>query len=313
MNRSSRLASNVIVLLALVLVLAAIANAQTAASGPPREHFQNADVIYGWVQDSAGHRLRTFTTRPKNAAGKLPAIFFVGWLSCDSVEYSRGESDGFGAIFWRLIEQSGYATPRLDKAGVGESQGDCARLDFNNELLGYQVAFDEMLKYDFIDPEKVFVVGLSNGGGTSALIPRQHPVRGYIAASSWGRTWYEHMLELERVRLTGDGKTPGEVNSGIKAFTEFYDLPDSRDDAGRGGRAASGVEEFLVRCAGRAVRASSRLLSTVAGAESGRGLAEGDGARPGDAWNVGHHHERCRCAGDCGEREPRASRNGPVC
>jgi pimeloyl-ACP methyl ester carboxylesterase len=191
---------------------------------PPREHFQNAEVIYGWAQDNAGHKLRTFITRPKNASGKVPAVFFVGWLSCDSVEYARGETDGFGAIFWRLIEQSGYATVRMDKAGVGESQGDCSKLDFKTELSGYQSVFDEMLKYDFIDPAKIFVVGLSNGGGTSALIPRQHPVRGYIAASSWGRTWYEHMLELERGRLTAGGASPADVNSGVKAFTELYTL-----------------------------------------------------------------------------------------
>ena len=181
-------------------------------------------MIYGWVQDKAGHKLRTFVTRPKGATGKVPAIFFVGWLSCDSVEYPRGETDGFGAIFWRLIEQSGYASVRMDKAGVGESQGDCAKLDFNSELSGYQSAFDEIFKYDFIDPAKVFVVGLSNGGGTSPLVPRRHPVRGYIAASSWGRTWYEHMLELERGRLTRTGQTPAEVNSGVKVFTEFYNL-----------------------------------------------------------------------------------------
>lgn len=175
------------------------------ASEPARESFTNSTVRYEWAQDRAGHKLRMFVTTPKAATGKVPAIFFVGWLSCDSVEYPKGESDGFGAIFWRLIEQSGYATVRLDKAGVGESEGDCSRLDFHIELSGYQDAFEQMLKYDFIDPARIFVVGLSNGGGTSALIPRQHPVRGYIAASSWGRTWYEHMLELERVRLTGTG------------------------------------------------------------------------------------------------------------
>jgi pimeloyl-ACP methyl ester carboxylesterase len=112
----------------------------------------------------------------------------------------------------------------MDKAGVGESQGECAKLDFKQELSGYQSAFDEMLKYDFIDPARVMVVGLSNGGGTSALVPRQHPVRGYIAASSWGRTWFEHMLELERGRLAGTAVTPADVNSGVKAFTEFYNL-----------------------------------------------------------------------------------------
>jgi len=206
-----------------ILLLSSILWSQTT-SAPQREQFQNAEILYGWAQDEAGHKLRTFVTRPKTATGKVPAIFFVGWLSCDSVEYSKGETDGFGAIFWRLIEQSGYASVRMDKAGVGESQGDCAKLDFKAELSGYQAAFDEMPKYDFIDPSKVFVVGLSNGGGTSALVPRQHPVRGYITASSWGRTWYEHMLELERGRLSRTAQTPGDVNSGVRAFTEFYNF-----------------------------------------------------------------------------------------
>ena len=206
----TRFRQTVLSIACAISTLSALLPAQGSSTpAPKREHFQNADITYGWVQDSHGNRLRTFVTRPKGATGKVPAILFVGWLSCDSVEYPDGETDGFGAIFHRLIEQSGYATLRLDKPGVGESQGDCAKTDFTTELSGYQAAFDQMFKYDFIDPAKVFVVGLSNGGGTSALVPRQHPVRGYIAASSWGRTWYEHMLEMERVRLTKAGKSPG--------------------------------------------------------------------------------------------------------
>ena len=208
----------------LIVLLLLLSSGLFPQATTAREQFKNADVIYGWATDNAGHKLRTYVTRPKNASGKVPAIFFVGWLSCDSVEYPRGETDGFGAIFWRLIEQSDYATVRMDKPGVGESQGDCSKSDFTVELSGYQSAFGEMLKYDFIDPSRVFVIGLSNGGGTAALISGQHPVRGYIAASSWGRTWYEHMLEMERGRLTTARLTPAEVNSGVKALTGFYDL-----------------------------------------------------------------------------------------
>ena len=212
----------------LLIAVAAVAPflmAQTDPPQPKHEHFQNAEVLYGWAQDSHGERLRTFITRPNRARGKVPAIFFVGWLSCDSMEYADADTkDGFGILLRRLIEQSGYATVRMDKPGVGESQGDCSQADFNTELSGYQSAFAEMLKYDFIDPARVFVVGLSNGGGTAALVPRQHPVRGYVAASSWGRTWYEHMLELERRRLIEEGKSPAEVNAVVKAFVEFYNL-----------------------------------------------------------------------------------------
>ena len=90
-------------------------------------------MVYGWAQDNRGERLRTFITRPNTATatGKVPAIFFVGWLSCDSVEYPDATTkDGFGILLRRLIEQSGYATVRIDKPGVGESQGDCSKTDF---------------------------------------------------------------------------------------------------------------------------------------------------------------------------------------
>src|SRR5260370_312854 len=106
-------------------------SSSAAAPETGRERFEHADVLYGWVTNGRGDRLRTFITRPKESAGKVPAIFFVGWLSCDSVEYPKGETDGFGALIRRIIDQSGYATMRVEKSGVGESQGPrCEQADF---------------------------------------------------------------------------------------------------------------------------------------------------------------------------------------
>ena len=100
--------------ISILCVMSALTPALPGQAPPPavpkREHFQNAETTYGWVNDSRGNRLRTFVTRPKGAVGKVPAVFFVGWLSCDSVEYPDGDTDGFGAIFHRLIEQSRYAS-----------------------------------------------------------------------------------------------------------------------------------------------------------------------------------------------------------
>jgi pimeloyl-ACP methyl ester carboxylesterase len=206
-----------------VLLLGAAPLTSFAQTTPPREQFKNAIAQYDWVTNPKGQRIRTIVTRPKEASGKVPAIFFVGWLSCDSVEYVNGETDAFGAIFWRLIETSGFATMRMDKPGVGESEGNCAATDFQIELDSYRAAFDSLPKYSFIDQSKIFVIGLSNGGGTSPLVAGSHSVRGFIAASSWGRTWYEHMLELERGRLSRDSSvTPAKVNDAMKIFTDFY-------------------------------------------------------------------------------------------
>jgi pimeloyl-ACP methyl ester carboxylesterase len=196
-----------------------------AQSTRAREHFDHATVMYDWVSNHRGEKLRTFVSRPNGAAGKVPAIFIVGWLSCDSMEYPDANThDGFGILLRRLIDESAYATVRMDKPGVGESQGDCAKADFQSEMEGWQAAFESMRKYEFIDLDRVFVVGLSNGGGFAPLVAGNHAVRGFVSGGSWGRTWFEHMLELERRRLMAAGKTPADVNSSVKAFVEFYTL-----------------------------------------------------------------------------------------
>lgn len=196
-----------------------------AAQAPAREQFANADVLYDFVTNSHGEKLRTFITRPRAAQGKVPAIFFVGWLSCDTMEYPDANTmDGFGQVLRQLIDRSGYATVRMNKPGVGESQGDCSKADFRSEMEGFQAAFAALSKYDFIDRDRVIVVGLSNGGGFSPMVTGGQPVRGFISAGSWGRTWYEHMIELERRRLAQEGKAPAEVNRSVKAFVDFYNL-----------------------------------------------------------------------------------------
>ena len=191
----------------------------------PHEQFANADVVYDWVTNSAGQKLRTFITKPKNSPGKVPLIFFVGWLSCDSMEYPDANTrDGFGILLRRLIDESAYATVRMDKPGVGESEGDCSKADFKSEISGWQAAFDSVSKYDFIDRGRIVVLGMSNGGGFSPMAAQGRPVRGYVSAGSWGRTWYEHMIDLERRRLMEAGRAPAEVNTSVKAFIEFYNL-----------------------------------------------------------------------------------------
>ena len=209
-------------LYAVVLIASVGAPSQSLARN--HEHLPNADIVYGWVANGHGEKLRTFITRPKGKTGKVPVIFFVGWLSCDSMEYPNGETDGFGSFILRLTNQSGFATVRMDKPGVGESEGTCAKTDFETELTGWRAAFKSMSQYDFIDTDRVFVIGMSNGGGFAPLVAEGHTVRGYVAASSWGRTWYEHMLELERRGLDRAGTPPAEVNTAVKSFEQFYDL-----------------------------------------------------------------------------------------
>jgi pimeloyl-ACP methyl ester carboxylesterase len=192
----------------------------------PRESYPNVDVIYDSVTAPDGKRLRTIITKLRNAKGKLPVIFVAGWLSCDSVEAPAGTKDASGLVFQGLARLPQFSLFRVDKQGVGDSEGACAETDFESELGGYRAAFRALKNYDFIDSNRVFILGISNGGGFAPLVPEsdaeQAHVRGYISVGGWAKTWFEHMLEIERRRFALMGKTPAEVTEMMKRAAPLY-------------------------------------------------------------------------------------------
>ena len=218
---------NVKTTIAFVAVTAAIsAEELPRKTSAPRESYPNVDVIYDSVATPDGKRLRTIITKPHNAKGKLPVIFVAGWLSCDSVEAPAGTKDESGLVFRGLAKLPEFALFRMDKQGVGDSEGVCAETDFDAELAGYRTAFRALKNYDFIDTKKIYILGISNGGGFAPLVPEtdaeQAQVRGYISVGGWVKTWFEHMLEIERRRFGLMGKSPAEVNDRMKGAATLY-------------------------------------------------------------------------------------------
>src|SRR6184192_4738108 len=103
----------------------------------PRESYPNVDVIYDSVTAPDGKRLRTIITKPREAKKKLPVIFVAGWLSCDSVEAPADTKDASGLVFRGLAQLPDFALFRMDKQGVGDSEGVCSETNFDSELAGY--------------------------------------------------------------------------------------------------------------------------------------------------------------------------------
>jgi pimeloyl-ACP methyl ester carboxylesterase len=204
------------------MALCVAAAAELPRKGGAIESYPGIKVELGQVTAADGTQLRSIVTRPSAATGKLPAVFFAGWLSCDSME-APNDADGFAALMRRVVARSGMMTYRVDKPGVGDSQGDCAQLDFDRELEGYRAAWRAMLADARVDATKLYVVGLSNGGGFAPLVVQRTPVRGYVSIGGWGRTWLEHMLEHERVRLALAGRSPSETTQQLRQFGSFYD------------------------------------------------------------------------------------------
>lgn len=183
------------------------------------ESYPGVTLIYDSVRNAADQRLRLIVTHPDRSpsvAGQFPTIFVVGWLSCDTVEAPPGTIDGTQRMLQAIVRTPGFATVRLDKAGVGDSDGDCSQTDFTSELDAYRRAFKHISNYRFVDHARIFLFGISNGGGFAPLVAQGAPVKGYVVDGGWIKTWFEHMLEIER-RLALSGIPPAEITSPMKA------------------------------------------------------------------------------------------------
>lgn len=187
----------------------------------PVERYDNADLELGSVKDARAQHLRTLVTVPRGSV-KHAAILLVGWLSCDSVELAPNASNGVSRLLRQIIAESGAVLMRLDKPGVGDSEGDCRETDFDTELSGYRAAFAALRAHPRVDPARIALLGISNGGGFAPLVAQGAPVMAYVSIGGWSKTWFEHMIELERRRLALQGRPDAGINAEMKALSRFH-------------------------------------------------------------------------------------------
>jgi pimeloyl-ACP methyl ester carboxylesterase len=190
--------------------------------GGADESYPGVVVRYEAMRDAQGQRIRLIVTHPRTAGTRFPTIFVVGWLSCDSVEAPPGTTDATQLVMQSIARLPGFATVRMDKPGVGDSEGNCAATDFVTELGDYRQALREIRGYDFVDTSRIFLFGISNGGGFAPLVAEGSAIRGYVVDGGWIKTWYEHMLEIERRRLALAGTSICEINSLMKSVAQLY-------------------------------------------------------------------------------------------
>lgn len=189
----------------------------------PRESYDTLDVIYGQIFNHHGFNQRTIVTKPKNKRGRLPAIFLVQGLSCSSIEYTPGRKSNFIRSIRNLVQQSGMVVMRVEKPGMGDSQSNCSQTDFATELHGYELAIENLKTLPYVDPERILVLGSSMGSALAPYLAEKHKLNGVISDGTFFRSWFEHMLEIERRIKTMQGVDQFDLNEQmIKAYIPLY-------------------------------------------------------------------------------------------
>ena len=192
----------------------------------PREAIPGTVVTYDAVRSGRGYRVRTMVTRPAGSGqARLPAIVVIPWLSCDPVEKPNPGSDGMARMLRDVSAQSGMMVMRVEKPGVGDSEGpNCRVSQLEDELAAYRSAIASLRRRADLDTTRLMLLGLSIGGGLAPILAAEDPsgIAGVISVGGFTRTWYEHMLDIERRRLTLSGAAPAAVNSAMRGYARFY-------------------------------------------------------------------------------------------
>ena len=183
----------------------------------PFETSPDADVLYTSVV-AGGSRRRVIVTRPKTS-DRHPAVLLIGGLGCYSLDGEMSRPSGYGPILATLAKNN-FVTMRVEKTGEGDSEDPAcsdATATVDLEAQGYVAGLRALKSYGFVDPARVFIFSHSLGPLIASVVLPQESVRGFIAAETIGRSWFEYGLENVRRQSALVGTPLDQVDTEVRA------------------------------------------------------------------------------------------------
>lgn len=179
----------------------------------------HGEVIYDHVEYRGGY-IRTIINKPETE-GKHPTIFFIPGYNCVSVA-NMPPIHPYQKLLTSFIEK-GYAVVRVEKPGMGECKDtpSCFDIDFHTEQEAFEKGYESLKKYDFIDPEKVFVFGHSLGGIAAPVLAAKYKPKGVIVYGTRHEPWAEYLVQMLRFQNPYFGIDPIENEKDMVLYHEL--------------------------------------------------------------------------------------------
>ena len=186
-----------------------------------REEVEGSTVTYSSVAHPDGYRLRAIITEPNASPrakdGKMPALLYVQGIVCDSID-RPSNPEAYDTRIVHGMAKAGFVTMRVDKPGLGDSEGPpCSEIDLTTELKACKAALKQLASLPNVDPDRIYLFGHSMGGVLAPLMSADTPVRGTIVYGTLVRSWFEYQLENVRRQSELMGLSPAQVTARVQA------------------------------------------------------------------------------------------------
>lgn len=205
----------------------------------PVERIAGAEVILEEIR-SRGARLRVIVTRPESALVS-PAVLFIQGISCESIDFG-GRSGAPILQLIRGLSGAGLVTMRIEKRGVGDSEGEaCEAGGFDGEVEDKKAALRALAGYSFVDKRAIFAFGHSVGGMIAPLLEPLGLLRGVLVLGTSAFRWLDCVEASTRRQAILRGASPEDGERAARLERE--DLERAIGDPGAlamiGGRGAA--------------------------------------------------------------------------
>lgn len=145
-----------------------------------------------WTEDAAvaievaeqdkipAHTVPGTLCAPKDTAGKkLPAVVMLHGTGSNREEAGNGYQ-----MAAPVMAEAGIVTLRIDFMGNGESKADYKDYNYTSANLDAKAAADYLAKLDYVDADKIAVMGWSQGGTNALLAAAAYPET-FSAVITW--------------------------------------------------------------------------------------------------------------------------------
>jgi uncharacterized protein len=138
------------------------------ASAFPLEPLAAGRIVLDELPTASGRR-RVIRSVP-DAEPPFPVVYLLPGASWASSEFSLDPN----APLLRLVSgltALGFATQRVERSGVGDSEGPpCREVGFHSELSDYRAGLEHLRRWSACDERGVFLLGISLGGMIAPLL-----------------------------------------------------------------------------------------------------------------------------------------------